>query len=395
MGLGSWIMDDVLGFDPPAAPDTSGLNAAAQANSAIAGRQQDLAEKAYADQKAILDQYMPLFKEQITKSIQAQDLSTARSNQSWDDYMNTWRPVEQQLAQKSLEWASPSRMKSEAELAGAGVSAQFDRARTATERSLSMAGASPEKIASLGAASRLQEAQAVGGAQAEARRAVEKEGMAYTDNAARFGRNMPSTGLQAASLADAQGQQAQGTYGNLSGAVSTPTATTSAILGSAVNANSAAGSLFGSAAGVEQQANANAYNAQMGGFAALSKIGGMTGGWSALGKSLGWGSSRKIKHMKGPVNGKAASKAVRKSKAQHWSYREGEGDGNTKDRMGPTAESLAEVAPQVSDGKAVDAIALAGLHHAAIGEQGDEIENLVRKVNRIAKAVSLEQAEEA
>lgn len=372
-GMSDWIQLGGLVnsiVNKPKAPDTSGLNAAATANANIAGRQQDLAEKTYADSQALFNEFKPFLVQQMQTSASEQQKSIQRSDDQWNSYLTTYRPIEQQMAEKSLNWASEPRMRAEAERAGAEVQGQFDRARTTTSRNLTMAGASPEKIAALEAAGRLEEAKAVGGAQGETRRAVEKEGMAYLDNVARFGRGMPSTGLAAAGLAGSQGAQATGGYGTLANAQVQPAASANPLFNSAVSANNSSGSLFDRLSGTQADANLQSYNQTMGTLAGLNQ-------WANSGSSW-FTSSKKTKHVGGDVKG--AADKVEKSGAKHWSYKDGEGDGNTKARIGPMAEDLAAVAPEVSDGKRVDAISLAGLHHAAIGELTREVKALKRRL---------------
>lgn len=261
----------------PDAPDMTGVNEAAKANASIADRQQTLAEQQYADQRALLEQYSPLLKAQLEKANTLQDQSIAQSAAQWEDYQSTWRPVEQQLAARTMALADPGRIEQEASRAAADTTSQFDRARQSTEASLAMAGASPEKIAALTAAGRLNEAKAVGGAQAGARRDTEAKQIALVDNAARFGRNMPSTGIQTATLAGSQGQQVQGAYGTLASATGQPAASASPLLANAVSANNSAGSLFGNAAQQNYNANMNQYNAAMGGLLAGANLWGMYG----------------------------------------------------------------------------------------------------------------------
>jgi hypothetical protein len=95
-------------------------------------------------------------------------------------------------------------------------------------------------------------------------------------------------------------------------------------------------------------------------------------------------SDENAKKVGGKVKG--ASDKVEKSPAKRWSYKAGEGDGNTKERMGPMAQSLASVDSSVSDGKNVDGIAMLGLHHAAIGEQGQRLKRIEKKLDRAVTA---------
>jgi hypothetical protein len=373
-GFGDWIQLGGLVnsiVNKPKAPDTSGLNEAARANAGIADRQQGLAEKQYADSLALFNEFKPFLVQQMQTSASEQQKSIQRSDDQWNSYLTTYRPIEQQMAEKSANWASEPRMRAEAERAGAEVQGQFDRARTTTSRNLSMAGASPEKIAALEAAGRLEEAKAVGGAQGETRRAVEKEGMAYLDNVARFGRGMPSTGLAAAGLAGSQGQQATGGYGTLANAQTMPAASASPLFNSAVSANSSAGNLSGAASNMAYEGALDQWGIDMGTFKGLSRL---------------FGSSKKIKTVGGDV--KAAGDKVERSGAKHWAYNDGQGDGNTKPRMGPIAEDLQREAPEVSNGRQVDAISMLGLHHAGIGEHNKAIRELKREVKALRRTLA-------
>lgn len=370
-----------LGGDAPD-PDPA-IGEAAKANSAIAGRMQDLAERTYDDQQAILREFMPVLRDAITKSAAASDLSTSRSNDAWADYNATWKPVEQKLAAESLAAGSPGRLEQEAQRAGGMAKSQLDQALTENERQLQMAGASPEKIAALQASARVAGAKGIAGAEYAGRKAQESTSMAYLDNAARFGRNMTSTGLETARLAGAQTGQAQGGVGGLQSAVAAPAASAGGLLGGAVGANNAAGSLYLQQYNAKAQADA----ADNGIFGDILGAGAGLLGMSKSSSGMGLGSiagffssSEKLKDMGDEVTGDEASAAVERSPSKRWAYKPGLGDGSTKQRMGPTAESLAAVAPEVSDGTQVDGIAMLGLHHAAIGGQHARLARIEKRL---------------
>ena len=361
------FIKSLLGFEDAPPPDPL-IGEAAKSNAAIGERMQTLAEKQYADQSAALNEYRPLLKDAIAKSTVAQDKATAQSDSAWADYQTTWRPVEQTLATKSLAYSDPARVEQEAQRAAGMAQTQLDRAQRETEMSLAQAGASPEKTAALLAAGRVSGAKSIGAAEYQGRTDAEAKGMAYLDNAARFGRNMTSTGIETARLAGQTGQQVQSGVGGLQSAISAPAQSAAPLLQGAVNANNAAGSLANTG---WNQANAGAQSSN-------DFIGDIIGA-GAKAAGMYFGSSKKIKRMGKKVDG--ASEAVAKSPAKHWSYKPGEGDGSTKPRMGPTAESLADVAPEVSDGKQVDGIAMLGLHHAAIGDQHKRLKKLEQRLS--------------
>jgi hypothetical protein len=199
--------------------------------------------------------------------------------------------------------------------------------------------------------------------------------MAYLDNAARFGRNMPSTGLAAAGLAGAQGRDAQSGYSGLVNATAAPSQASTPLFSSAISGNNSAGGLYGNAAQLNNTSSLQNYNATMGTIAGLNQ-------W--------YQSSKKTKKVHGKVKG--AADAVEKSGASKWSYKEGMGDGNSKMRMGPMAEDLQAVAPSVSNGKVVDAISMAGLHHAAIGENTRKGREQDKRIARLERKLSLADA---
>lgn len=202
----------------------------------IADREMKLAESAYADQKKMLDQLLPLFQQQMQTSIAEQAKSTQRGDQQWASYERDFMPVEQQLARQSLEFATPGRQEQAANEAGAQVAGQFDVQRGATREALIRSGQDASTIATLDASAGLEQAKGVASARNTARREVESRSMAYLDNAARFGRNMPSTGIATAGLATSQGAAAQGAATNGLNAVAVPATTAAGLYGQAAGA---------------------------------------------------------------------------------------------------------------------------------------------------------------
>lgn len=280
MGAKDWIDLAGLGISAvglskmtaPQAPDMSGVNDAAQRNAKIAERQQDLAEKTYADSMAIFEQFKPMLMQQAQLSIEAAQKNLGRSDAQWADYEQTWRPIEHKMASMTLDMTNPARVEQEAQRAASDVTGQFDQARTENRRALIAAGASPEKIAALEAAGRVNEAKAVGGVMGDARRAQEGRAMAYLDNASRFSRNMPSTGIQVGSLGSSQGGQAVGTVGAIQAGAATPAASAAPLLQSAVGANQSAGGLWNLSANQQYQADMNEYNATLGALSGAANL---------------------------------------------------------------------------------------------------------------------------
>lgn len=358
------------GMFAPDAPDMSGSNAAAQANAATAARAQDLAERQYADQKALLDQNSPMFRDQIQKAITAQDLSNQQSAAQWGQYQQYFQPLEQKLATEAASYNTPARQEQEAQQAAADTAAAFDTQRADMRRGLESYGGMPGtgRMQALENASRIEEAKAIGGAKSQARRTVEQQGMAYLDNAARFGRNMPSTGLATATLAGQQGQQAQAAFGGLQQATAAPTQYAAPMFNTSITGNNSAGSLFQGNQNLAFQANQARGNQIMGGIG---------GGLQLAGMFL---SSEELKDIAGEVDPDAAVTAVMQSPAKAWTYK-----GDSLMRLGPTAESLAD-ATGMGDGTMIDGISLMGLHHAAIAGLARDVQEMKKAGGRLALA---------
>jgi hypothetical protein len=196
----------------------------------VAGKQMDMADQNMIQQLALFDQVKPILEQHIKQATEASGLSTQRSNDLWGEYKATWEPLGKTLAQKSLDWASPGRMESEAMRAASDTKSQYDDAMVESRKQLEMSGASQEKIAALEADARLKAAKAIGGAQSTARRDTESKGMAYLDSATRLGLQIPQLGNQTGQLALSQAQQAQSGVGALTAATSIPISSTDALL---------------------------------------------------------------------------------------------------------------------------------------------------------------------
>lgn len=380
---GAGLVGSIYTADKAAGAAKAGSRAAreqAQMQSDIANRELDLAVTQYADQKALLEEYSPLLKDLLSKSVIAQDKATAQSDSAWADYNATWKPVEQKLAADSLAWASPGRQEQEAQRAGAGVAESFGNAREETRRALVASGADATTLASLEAAGRLEEAKASAGAKDTARRDVEKTGLAYLDNAAKFGRNMPSTGIATAQLAGQSGQAAQGGYSGLAAATAMPAQQASSLYGQAASTAGQAGKLYlGSGALLS-----DAYTQQ--GQVFQDVMGAAMKGYGMFG-SGGFSSSKRVKDVGYEVDGGLAALSIEKSPAVRWTYKPGMGDGSTQPRLGPTAESLRDATGGVvSDGTKVDAISMLGLHHAGLGD-------LSKRMRKIERQLGLADAE--
>jgi hypothetical protein len=315
-----------VGGTPVTASDLAKLGSAAVGVAGAAGAVSS------ASQSTDTSKYDQLFQNLLTE----QQKISGRGDDQWGNYLSTFRPIEQKMAASALNYDTPQRREMAAQQAMGQVASSFDQQRQQANEEAIRYGMDPTTITAMGNANRLEEAKAQAGAANTARTNVENKGLELVSNAANYGRNLVNSSTQQSSVAT-------GTAGTAAGI-----------------ANSQA------QIAAQNQANKTSMYSDL-----------LNAGLTAYGM---FSSSRKTKHVGKRVEGLAAIKAIEKSPANHWRYREGEGDGNTKDRMGPMAEDLAKVAPQVSDGRTVDGLALIGLQHAAIGNLSKRVKQLEKEV---------------
>lgn len=332
------------------APDMSGVNAAAVQNAEIGREQAALAREQMADNRARQAEYDPLFKKLIQSSIDSQKTANDQSAEQWKSYRDTWQPLEKKLADTAANYDTPERRASEAATAVADVGTQFGAQRQALTRDINRAGMTLTggKALALESGSRMDEAKAAAGASSNARRQVEQAGISLVDNAARFGRNMTSTGLQTAQLALSAGNNAGNTIGQQQSTINSGLAGAQGFYQGAVGANSSAGNLLTGVANIQQQNNQA--NQQMLG----SLIG--TGATAAMLMS-----SSETKDVEGDVDPQAALKSVVDTPVKAWRYKEGD----RRLRLGPMAEDVA-ASTGIGDGMALDIATELGTLRAAV-----------------------------
>lgn len=263
--LGGGALGNMMKPDPA---NTTGQRAAGDANMSIGQQQRDMANQQVDQQQQLFQQYQPMLQELIKSSLTSQGQAQGQGQDMWSSYLNTWKPVGEELASRSLEMASQGRIDQQANLAGSEAAGKYDRAMGETRRALIAAGANPEKIAALEAAGRLESARGVAGATATARREGENRSVALLDNAARFGSALPGQALAATQVAGQAGQQASSGFQSLADAALKPATAAAPLLNNAVNANSAAGSLFSNATAAEVASDIAGTNATLGGAGA-------------------------------------------------------------------------------------------------------------------------------
>lgn len=320
-------------------------------------------------QRGLIEKYTPLYEQQMQASLDAQTKNTERSDAMWQQYQDYFAPATQQLATTAMDYNTQERRDKAAADAAAGVSSQFDTARQQLAEQMANQNVSGSSGAGLATAAALaiQEAKAKAGAEATARQGVEQTGIGLLGQVANVGNGLSASGLQTGQAGLQAGSGATGQVAGLSG----------------LSANGL-------------NASMGAYNTGINGLnAAAQNQNSMFGDMLGAGASVAgmFMSDENVKDMGEEVDGKRAQGLVEASPSYEWSYKEGEGDGNGKPRIGPTAQSLSGT--EVSDGHAIDGISMLGLHHSALGETIKDVKALTKEVRGLSAAITKDKRKSA
>lgn len=338
------------------APDPQ-IGVAAQQQAAVATRQIAIAERQDQRDAQLQAEMAPIFKSLMQQNIDQGAKDAARSDSQWEGYARDFQPLESKMASTAANFDTEQRRTDAADQAVAQVGNQFDAQRRNLTQGLSDAGVQPGAGAaqSLQAQSRIEEAKASAGAGTQARRNTEMTGIGLVDNAARFGRNMPSTGLQVSQAAMGAGNNAVGLGTTQQQMGINSTDATLRGLSGAVNSYGNAGNLYLGKYNADMQGY-NSRNAMIGD--ALKAVGSVAGAVLV--------SSKKKKHRVGRVNPEKAAVSLASTPVEAWRYKDGAVPGDDgRVRIGRYAED-AQAAMGLGDGETLDMVSENGLNQAAI-----------------------------
>ena len=321
-------------------------------------------------QQALLAKFTPLYEDQIRLSQEAQAKNTARSDAQWQQYTDTFKPLEEKMAATVAGYDTQERRDKAAADAMAGVTGTFDQARQGLTESLNQQGigSSSGKGLALRNAMGIEEAKAKAGAGSNAIRNVESTGLSLLGSATNFGRGLTNTGLATGQAAQANGNNATGQVSGLSGM-------TGAGFGAAMQ---------GYGTGINglvsnYQAQAQASNAQNGIFGDL-----LGAGMGVAGMFMK--SSKGSKDSGAKVDGKKALKGLAALDVDEWTYKPGQGDGG--DHVGPYAEDVNrefgdDAAP---GGKMINMVEMSETNAKALRELATEVAGLKKELLQLEAA---------
>lgn len=272
------------------APDPNpGMVASAEAAKTVAASNEKIASDSLAFYRQQYEELKPMF-EQITASQLETDAATRKQAQEYyDDYKNTYRPVEQKMVKDALDYNTDAKREQLATTASADVGQAFGIARGQQNRQLAAAGIRPDsnRFAALNSNLLVQEALGKAGAQNKARADAEGLGYARLQDAVSIGKGLPGNSTTSYGVSinagNAAGANANASYASMNQGY-----------GTALNANNAASNAYGTAGniyGQEFSGRMQGYNAQQqakGAFwQGIGSLAGSAAGWAKFGAADG------------------------------------------------------------------------------------------------------------
>jgi hypothetical protein len=298
----------------------------------------------------------------IQRALQSQATNDGRSQQVWDEYLNTYMPAARRMADTAANYDTEGRRDAAGAEAVAGVDAQLARQRDAFGRDIRATGGtlSAGRGATLDLAQRFAGARGGAAADRSARQQVENTGIALTQGVVSQGNQVAglanstsALGLQAGNTASGGLQAKQGVYGQA----------LQPGLSALQSANSAAGGAGNTFNGVANQQLAQ----QQSDAAGYAGLGSLLGNLAGL-----YYSDPKTKKIGRKVSGKQALKSLSNAEVRHYRYKPGFADGGKHiGRMAGKGD------PKGLDGMhRISVQDELGKHHAAISELSKQVKRL-------------------
>jgi hypothetical protein len=360
------------------APDTSGMNRAAELSAELGQDALEWYQQAYAEQ-APLRERAANTAEEVSRAQLASMRNQDRLAERADNYRRSvFEPLEREIVNDAQQFDTEAERERLAGIALGDVNQQFDAARDSAVRAQTRMGVNPADGAAASLNKDLALGKALAGVQAknQTRQQAMTLGRALKMDAAALGRGLASQQATNASLALNAGNSAAGTAQMPVQMSQSATQMGGQGFDAAMRGQQISGNLYGQAA--QLQANSGGSD-WMGGLANLGMAGAKL--WSLSDKNEKTGRKR--------VKGKVALEAARRMPVDAWKYRKGgAGDDGGRTHVGPMAQDVRaalgdEAAP---GGKVVDLTSLAGTALAAVQEVDKRQRKLEKKVMSLAHA---------
>lgn len=359
------------------APDTSGMNRAAEANAEVAKEALDFYKGIYSsDILPAQRKQQELADRMIGDYLDTSAQQKRFAEEQKDYYDSTFRPVEQQTVRDAMGYDSAENIGRVTGEAAANVNQQFSNVAGQRARLAGRYGLSSSTFAKQAAADSRAQALASAGAMTGAATQTRDKAIALRSGVANFGRNMPNTAASYFGGANASNAGAFGTGQTAMQNIGQNAAVVGQGFSTAIQGNQSAGGLYGQAAQIQGQGG--------GGFEALmgvaGKFAGSNAGSSWIASALPAISDVNAKRDIKPVSDEQALQAVKSTPVSRWQYKGGMGDSGR--HIGPMAQDVnknmgEQAAP---GGKQIDLVTLNGVNMAATAALARKVERLEQEI---------------
>lgn len=241
------------------APDTSGINAAALANSEIAKEALAFYKDIYASDIRPAQQYQQelaslLTEDYLDTSQQQKDFAAEQKAY----YRDTFQPLERQVVRDATEYDSEENVARRSGMAAANVNQQFSNAAGQRARMLGRYGLNPNSSAFASQSSKdaIAQAAAASGAATGAAFDTKDKAIALRGGAANFGRNMPNTASNYFAGSNSSNAAAFGTGQQAMQNIGQNAAVMGQGFGLGIQGNQSAGGMYGQVANMQAQQSA-------------------------------------------------------------------------------------------------------------------------------------------
>ena len=360
----------------PPKPDPL-IGQAAMSNAAFAREMAQVGREQLSWEKDRAAKQDPLVEKIVNQQIASGDVNAARAESQWQIYRDLFAPIEERMVKDANEFDSQERKARLASEAGADVARGYQGALASNQRQMERMGVNPNsgRFQALATETNLGFAKDTAGAMNKARRDTELQGMAMREGAAKFGRNMPNTGLAADAASLNAGDSATSNMATGAGIRNAGLNAAQNWFGGATSANSSAGNLglgqYQGQLNAWQQANQNSAL----GAAGLGTLFGQLGS-AAITKKLREGGI--IRNYRAHGLARMASLNTKRGQAEGACAEEGDASGGvvhgpgtgSSDSIPATIEGLQPI--RLSNGEAV-------LNAEAVEMLG---ENFIHRINR-------------
>lgn len=368
------------------APNTDGMNAAAEASAQLSRESLEWYKAEYAKTQPQRDAAMATGQKVSEAQLKGMEFATQQARDMDARNKSVFQPLEDKIVADAKDYDTAGRRMQAASEATADVESAFGSAQDGLNRTLARSGVTPGSGRSMSLMQdvALKKATAVAGATTGAVKNVEQQGYARTMDAAALGKGIVGNQATQQSIAQQGGAQATGASGAALQASMSGAGLMGQGFGTALQGQGQAGSLYGQAAQLQAQSNDSGLMGALGGVAGM--YAGSTAGSGLITKGL-MGMSDVAKKRK---TGKKADTAEVLEQIENtpvedgWEYDPAKGgiDDGGRPHTGPMAQTVRKtmgdsVAP---GGKVIDMVSMNGRLMAGMQELAKKVKKLEGKV---------------